>query len=82
MGKKLSRALILYAKMRVPFLKENPTCARCCGPATDVHHKQGRGPYLLQVDTWLPVCRPCHGWIHHNDAEARALGFLLNRHSK
>ena len=35
-------------------------------PTQDVHHAKGRGKYLLDESTWLPVCRWCHDFIHNN----------------
>jgi hypothetical protein len=48
------------------------TCGRI---ATDVHHMKGRlGGNYLDDNTWLPVCRECHDWIHAHPREARELG--------
>lgn len=43
--------------------------------ATQCHHKHGRrGALLLYEPLWLPVCGPCHDWIHKNIEAARYLG--------
>ena len=72
-----------YKKKRNLFLTENPNCqARlpgCTLKSTDVHHKKGRGKYLLDTSTWLSCCRKCHTWIELNPLMAKELGFSLNR---
>jgi hypothetical protein len=68
------------------FKKNNPVCKariKCIGsPTTDVHHKKGRGEYLLDQSTWLPVCRACHIFIETSPEQAKALGFSESRLSK
>jgi hypothetical protein len=49
---------------------------------TDVHHKKGRGKYLLDESTWLPVCREHHDKIHANPAWAFEQGYLERRLTK
>lgn len=47
-------------------------------PTTEVHHMRGRGRYLLDQTTWLPVCFTCHHEkIHKHPAWARENGFLF-----
>lgn len=53
-----------YNAIRDVYLEENKTCV-CCGDwATQVHHivrgTGGRARSLLNMDTWLGVCGPCH----------------------
>lgn len=68
-----------YTKLRKPFMLEHPMCEAalegCMHNATDVHHKKGRGPYLLRVSTWMSVCRKCHNWIEEHPKEATEMGF-------
>lgn len=72
-----------YSKLRVVFLKENPLCKAklmgCTGVATDVHHKRGRGVYLLRTDTWVALCRTCHQRVETHPDEAKALGLSESR---
>lgn len=42
----------------------------------DLHHSRGRGKYYLAEDTWIPVCRAHHNWIHNNPAAAGKEGWL------
>ncbi len=55
----------------------NPICNPAWHPATECHHKKGRGPNLMDESTWLPVCARGHGFIHNNPAKARELGLIL-----
>lgn len=74
MKKKSSKKVKLdneYSKLRKLFFQEqtNKFCkARLPGcniNATDIHHKEGRlGVNYLDEDTWIPVCRSCHAYIH------------------
>lgn len=54
----------------------------CLVHATDNHHKRGRGKYLLDETTWLPVCRNCHNWITEHSTEAITLGFSEKRNGR
>lgn len=69
-----------YSKLRLDFLLEHSLCeARlpsCSLTATDVHHKKRRGIYMLDITTWMAVCRSCHSWIEANPVLARQLNFL------
>lgn len=61
-----------YSQLREVWIGYGDPCqARisgvCQGAAVDVHHKAGRGLYvMLRVETWAAVCRPCHRWIEEN----------------
>lgn len=73
-----------YSVLRKQFLESNPECqARlkmCRGEATDVHHMAGRvGEMLLDTDSWLPVCRPCHLFIESHPEQAKQLGLSESR---
>ncbi len=50
-----------------------------CPLATDIHHRKGRGRYLLDASTWMAVSRDAHRWIHDNPKEAMEKGYLLPR---
>lgn len=72
---------IEYFALVEQFKKDNPKCmARidgCTRSTEDPHHSRGRGEYLLDVSTWIPVCRNCHIYIeqHPLDAQKRNLSF-------
>lgn len=72
-----------YSKIRRDFLANKEIChakLHCCTlKTTDVHHMKGRGKYLLDTSTWLPVCRKCHMWIETHPEEAKELGFSISR---
>ena len=66
-----------YTNLRRIFLKDSPFCALCNQPATDIHHKEGRGSKTNDTATWLQTCRSCHINIHHHPSWAREQGYLL-----
>lgn len=72
-----------YFKLVEQFKRDNPKCVVRLGGCTDTtddpHHKRGRGAYLLDVSTWLPVCRNCHIWITDNSKEAMEKGLIESR---
>jgi hypothetical protein len=73
-----------YSKKRLAFLALHNNCQAklvgCTGKSTDVHHKSGRvGNNMLNIGTWLSVCRSCHTWIEENPIEAKEMGFSNNR---
>jgi hypothetical protein len=83
-----------YKKVRLKYLSrpENQFCkARipgiCLGRsvqgiALDIHHKKGRGKYLLDTSTWVQLCRNCHQYLHENMEIAYDLGFCEKRLTK
>src|SRR4051812_40555365 len=79
-SKKRARELKAYSLLRAAFLKARPYCEVCevigLQPrlAREIHHMARRGPNLLNTETWLPVCREAHEWIHNNPGKARKLG--------
>lgn len=78
-SKKHAAELRVYSGLRAKFLAERPYCeARLClgSLATEVHHTAKRGKNLNNVETWLPVCRPCHTYIEEHKSWARANGLL------
>jgi hypothetical protein len=76
---KLARLRRLYAKMRADYLIEHPWCAVGGCEATEIHHRRGRGAYLLAVETWLPVCHTHHVQITENPKWAKERGYSLSR---
>jgi len=80
---KLRKLTIRYTKLRAEFLKDHPLCdaklKHCTRIATDIHHMKGRGKFLLNILTWLPVCRECHRYIEEHPYEAKQLGLSESR---
>lgn len=77
-----------YSAQRKVFFHGHPYCEAmiyedaenmCTGFATDVHHKKGRGEYILDERTWLAVCRNCHHFIETHPEWAKEKGFSLSR---
>ena len=74
-----------YSVLRTTFFRDpnNERCqaqlTNCSFHATDVHHKKGRGEFLLNVKSWLAVCRSCHDYIEKHPIEAKSFGFSESR---
>ena len=80
---KQKRVEAAYAVLRKSYLDSHNMCEAhlggCGTYATDIHHKSGRGEYMLDQSTYMAVCRNCHQWIELNPTEAKKLGFSNNR---
>jgi hypothetical protein len=66
------------------FRKANPYCkiiapGGCTRLTQGVHHKRGRGKYLLDELTWLPACNYCNGYVDTHPEWATAMGFVESR---
>ena len=81
MSKKRAKLQPKYLKLRNIYLQANPDCEvklkGCTGQSEDIHHSKGRGKNLLDVTTFIAVCRNCHDYIHFKmpKQEARERGF-------
>jgi len=80
-SKKMKGLLAIYNPRAKVYKEENPYCEAkipgiCQYYTSDIHHKKGRGPYLLLEYTWMPICRMCHTWIDENPTEAREKGLV------
>lgn len=77
---KLNRA---YKILRNQYMKDHPVCeARlpgCSYHATDLHHMNGRGLFLLDATTYKALCRSCHQRAEMSPNEAKALGLSGQR---
>jgi len=72
--------LALYYVLRATFLSNNPQCAMCQKwDDLDLHHRRGRGKYLNDVSTFVPLCRKCHNKVHSRPKWARANGWLISK---
>lgn len=50
-----------------------------CPPSTEIHHKKGRGKYLLDTETWMAVSNEAHKAIHADPKTSYAKGYMLPR---
>lgn len=73
----------VYNDLAKQFKLDNPTCAvrinGCTGSSEDVHHRKGRNKYLLDVSTWIAVCRNCHIYIENHPEESKEKGWSESR---
>lgn len=68
------------------FRKANPQCkimapGGCTGKTQGVHHRKGRGRYLLDESTWIPACNYCNGYVEAHPAWAVENGFKESKYS-
>ncbi len=47
--------------------------------STEIHHKKGRGKYLLDTTTWMAVSNEGHKAIHADPKTSYAKGYMLPR---
>jgi len=57
-----------YTIQRRQYLAGHTECEarvspQCDGDSCEVHHSAKRGVNLLNIDTFVAVCRPCHVYI-------------------
>lgn len=76
-----------YFALVEQFKIDNPKCKAnvneyCTENTDDPHHRKGRGVYLLDTTTWLPVCRSCHSYIEAHPNEAIQKGWSESRLAK
>ena len=73
-----------YMKLRAEYLRCHPNCEyfahfKEIRPATEIHHRKGRGSFMLDTSTWMAVCTKGHQEIHFNTAESYKRGWMLPR---
>lgn len=84
---KMKEALRAYnARVKV-WKVGNPECKAkcnqyCTGKTDDCQHLRGRGKYLMDESTWMPVCRSCHTYIGDHSKESYEKGWALLRLEK
>lgn len=64
-SKKTAKNLQDYSVQRRQYLAEHTECEarvspNCDGDSCEVHHSAKRGANLLNVETFVATCRPCH----------------------
>lgn len=82
-SKKTAKELQDYSVQRRQYLAGHTECQarvspQCDGDSCEVHHSAKRGANLLNVDTFVAVCRPCHRYIEDvmSAEERREKGLL------
>lgn len=80
-SKKRRKENAQYLCLRAEFLASHPHCEVCVpgicqNRSRDVHHAQGRGSNLCNVNSFVATCRPCHDHIHQHPSWAREKGYL------
>lgn len=75
---KLKKELELYYQLRDEYMLKINYCERC-GSRNNLtlHHKRGRGKYLLMY--FCTLCMSCHEHVHAHPKEAEQEGFLISR---
>lgn len=83
-SKGMRKQISEYSKVRAEFLEENPNCQfkGCNEKANQVHHKFGRGVYLLKKETFMAVCHHHHVIIEHNPEWSYEHGYSMSRLNK
>lgn len=81
---KMAKQRKQYSVLAQKFLYDNPICQvmDCQELSVQLHHKRGRGKYLLDVSTYMAVCCEHHKWIEEHPMMAKAYGYSLDRLSK
>lgn len=75
---KQAQELKAYTEVRKVYMEAHQNCEICGKPATDLHHRKGRGIYLSDPTWFMAVCRICHDASIHGDPKtARSKGWLL-----
>ena len=79
-SKNQKQLLDIMHKLKAVWIVGKKCGVRGCQlPAVDPHHMKGRGKYLLDTSTWLPVCREHHTYIELNPNWAKANGYSFDR---
>ena len=68
-----------YRIERNKYMAKHPICEAhgCNNKSNDLHHRAKRGKNLVNVETFMAVCRTHHNWIHNNPRESKELGYLI-----
>lgn len=83
---KMAKDLQDYSVQRRQYLAGHTECeARvapdCDGDSCEIHHSAKRGSNLLNIETFVAVCRPCHVFIETvmSAEERRERGLLISK---
>lgn len=70
----------IFLEKRTVCRIQSPDCTKM---ATVVHHKKGRGRFVLfDWSTWLPCCPACNGYVEANHEWAKSKGFMVSKLAK
>ena len=78
-SKKMADELAIYRVARDKYMDEHEICEYegCSALANDLHHENGRGINLYNVDYFMAVCRSHHNYIHEHPKDSREKGYLI-----
>lgn len=86
---KMAKDLQDYSVQRRQYLAGHTECeARvapdCDGYSCEIHHSAKRGSNLLNIETFVAVCRPCHVFIETvmSAEERRERGLLITKNNE
>lgn len=88
---KKSARLLQYERVKLKWRHnhDNNFCRRCSDlgyisvAENYPHHKKGRaGDLLFDTTFFMPICEPCHVWIHGHVALSYNRGWLIKSGSK
>jgi hypothetical protein len=92
---RMAKLLREYRRLKARWLREHPDCEVCLlacehgqlkpkqvRPTAHVHHRRGRGNFLLDTKTWVAVCFSHHAWIHEHPEQAMLDGWMESRLKK
>lgn len=75
-----------YKVLRDQFMKNHKNCeanlielAGCTKKATQCHHPNGRGQYLLDDSRFIALCHNCHSYIETHPLFAKEKGYSGDR---
>lgn len=72
-----------YNKGQLDYGSVTPELLKSIGApeSTQIHHKKGRGKWMLDAFTWMAVSDAGHRYIHVNPKESYMRGHLLPRNT-
>lgn len=77
-SKKLEEQLKEYRLLRDEYMAKVGKCERCTSKENlELHHKKGRGKFLLEH--FCVLCSNCHSYCHLHPIEATEQGFIISK---
>lgn len=66
-----------YKTLRKVYLENHPFCEvkmkGCTKKATEIHHDQGRGIKLNDVESFVAICRSCHMLVEEKNIKVKSV---------